>query len=179
MAPAAGDDWRIELIGAHPRLFDPPEGHPERASGYPWCEAGWRDLLERLCVRIEGALPEGETIHFSQIKEKFAALRVYWRGDVSSDTAARINAAIALGEARSACTCEECGEVGKLYQHAGRYQTHCATHAKGAPVTAELGLENVYVARLAAQSGFRVEPRRYDRETDTFSEVPPSTDQGE
>jgi hypothetical protein len=96
MAPTASDDWRIELIGAHPRLFHPPEGHPERASGYPWCEAGWR---ERLCVRIEAALREGETIHFSQIKEKFAALRVYWRGDVSSDTAAQINAAIALGEA--------------------------------------------------------------------------------
>jgi hypothetical protein len=41
---------------------------------------GWRDLLERLCGRIEAALRAGETIQILQIKEKFAGLRCYWRG---------------------------------------------------------------------------------------------------
>jgi hypothetical protein len=168
-------DWRIELIESYPGLFHPPKGHPEQASGYPWCEAGWRDLLERLCGRIEAALRAGETIRILQIKEKFAGLRCYWRGDVSPETAAKINEAIALGEARSACTCEECGDVGELHRHAGRYQTLCVIHAKGAPVTAAPSLENVYVARLAAQSGFPVGRRRYDREADRFIDVDPAS----
>jgi hypothetical protein len=50
MAPIK--DWRIVLIEAHPGLFHAPEGHPERAPGYPWGEEGGRNLLERLCVRI-------------------------------------------------------------------------------------------------------------------------------
>jgi hypothetical protein len=168
-------DWRIELIEAHPSLFHPPEGHPDTAQGYPWCEEGWRDLLERLCGRIEAALREGETIRIVQIKEKFASLRCYWHGDGSSESAAKINEAIALAEARSACTCEECGEAGQLYRHVGRYQTLCAAHAKGTPVTAEPGLENVYVVRLATPNGFRIAPRRYDRETDSFVDAPPAT----
>jgi hypothetical protein len=168
-------DWRIELIEAHPGLFHPPKGHPEKAAGYAWCERGWRDLLERMCVRIEAALGEGETIRFSQIKEKFAGLRVYWRGDVSPETAAKINLAIALAEARSVCTCEECGEVGQLYRHVGRYQTLCEAHAKGTSVPAEPGGENVHIVRAATRDGFRVTPRRYDRETDRFIDGPPSS----
>jgi hypothetical protein len=169
-------DWRIELIEAHPGLFHPPAGHPEKAAGYPWCEQGWRDLLERLFVRIEAALRQGETIHFSQIKEKFAGLRVYWRGDVSHETEALIQEAIALAEARSACTCEECGTAGELHRHGGRYQTLCADHAKGAPISAELGRKNVYVVRDVTPDGsFRVAERRYDRETDSFADVDPKS----
>jgi hypothetical protein len=113
------NDWRIELIEAHPGLFHAPERRPEKASGYPWCDAGWRDLLERLCVRIQTALRDGETIRILQIKEKFASLRCYWRGDVSPGTAAKIMEAIALAQARSACTCEQCGAAGRLYNNAG------------------------------------------------------------
>ena len=79
-------DWRIELSEAHPGLFRPPEEHPAAASGYPWCDEGWRDLLERLCVRIESALRVGEMIRIAQIKEKFASLRFYWHGEVSPET---------------------------------------------------------------------------------------------
>jgi hypothetical protein len=165
-------DWRIELIEAHPGLFHPPEGHPEKAAGYPWCEQGWRDLLERLFVRIEAALRQGETIHFSQIKEKFAGLRVYWRGDVSQETAALIHEAIALAEARSACTCEECGDAGELYRHAGVYMTRCDTHPKGQPVPAGPGRQSMHVVRHVTPDGsFRVAAQRYDREADAFVDV--------
>ncbi|QOG19144.1 hypothetical protein [Bradyrhizobium sp. SEMIA] len=164
-------DMRIDLLGAHPRLFDPPEGDPERASGYPWCEQGWRDLLARMCGRIEAALREGETIHFSQVKEKFAGLRVYWRGDVSPETAAQINEAVALAQARAACTCEECGGVGQLYVHAGRYQTLCEAHAKGTVIPAEPGRLDVHIVRAANPSGHA--SRRYDRENDVFADVDP------
>jgi len=167
-------DWRIALVEAHPNLFHPPEAHPEAADGYPTCHDGWRDLLERACVRIEAALADGGgTFRASQIKEKFGGLRFYWWGQVSPETAARINEAIALAEARSACTCETCGEVGQLYRHGGIYATRCAAHAKGQPVAAEQGRENVHVVRRATPSGFRMAPRRYDRATDTFIDVGP------
>lgn len=166
-------DWRVELIEAHPDLFHTTERPPKAASGYPWCEEGWRDLLERLCVRIESALREGEKIRISQIKEKFASLRCDWHGEVSPETAARIHEAIALAEARSACTCELCGAAGQLYRHGGIYQTRCAAHAKGAPVPAELGRENVHIVRRATPDGFRIAPRRYDRETDSFIPIDP------
>lgn len=165
--PNAGD-WRLDLIEAHPRLFDAPSGHSERPSGYAWCEQGWLDLLQRMCLRMEAALRDGETIRIFQIKEKFAGLRVYWRGDVSPETAAAITEAIALAEGRSAFTCEICGDAGDLHRHAGRYRTLCAIHAKGTPVKAEPGMAGIHVVRFATSSGFRHAPRRYDRESDSF-----------
>jgi hypothetical protein len=165
-------DWRADLVEAHPRLFD-------RTSGYPSCEEGWRDLLERMCERMETALREGETIRIVQIKEKFASLRCYWhRGNVSAETTAKIMEAIALAEARSACTCERCGAEGRLYNKDGFYMTRCAVHAEGAEVPSERG-EIAHFVRRATADGSRSVRRRYDRETDTFTEVPPSTDQGE
>jgi hypothetical protein len=168
-------DWRIKLIETHPGIFHPPEGHPEQASGYPWCEEGWRDLLERLCGRIESALREGETIRILEIKEKFAGLRCYWRGDVLPETAAQINEAIALAEARSECTCEECGEKGQAYRHDGVYMTRCAAHAKGTLLQAEPGRENVHIVRRVTADGFRIAPRRYDRASDSFVDALPGS----
>jgi hypothetical protein len=165
MAPIK--DWRIVLIEAHPGLFHAPEGHPERASGYPWCDEGWRNLLERLCVRIEAALRDGETIRIAQIKEKFAGLRFYWHGEVSPETRLLIQQAVALAEARSACTCEECGSEGKLFRHSGLYMTRCAAHAKGQRVPAEPGRENVHLLRRTPGTA-EVYHARYDRETDSF-----------
>jgi hypothetical protein len=164
-------DWRIELIEAHPGLFHPPAGHPENAFGYPWCEQGWRDLLERLFVRIEAALRQGETIHFSQIKEKFAGLRVYWRGDVSPETTALIQEAIALAEARSACTCEECGEEGQIHRHGGIYMTRCTAHARGAAVQGRQGFEYIRIVRPVGSGLRAVATRRYDRAADAFIAV--------
>ncbi|WP_074118766.1 hypothetical protein [Bradyrhizobium sp. AS23.2] len=167
-------NWRVELIRAYPNLFHPPAGHPESARGYPWCEEGWHDLLQRLCVRLEAALREGETIQILQIKEKFALLRVYWSGDVSPETAARLREAIALAEARSACTCERCGAEGRLYRDGGVYMTRCAEHAQGAPVPGEPGQENIPLIRLPASNGYRIGARRYDREADSFIDTPSS-----
>ncbi len=170
-------DWRIALIEAHPRLFAPPAGNLDRASGYPSCDEGWRDLLERMCDRMETALREGETIQIVQIKEKFASLRCYWRGNVSTETTAKIMEAIALAEARSACTCEQCGAEGRLYKKIGFYLTRCAAHADGAEVPSERGSEIVHIVRVATPDGSRHARRRYDRNTDSFAEVPvPSTE---
>jgi hypothetical protein len=171
-------DWRIALVEAHPRLFDSPAGNLNRTTGYPTCEEGWRELLERMCERMETALLEGETIRIVQIQEKFAGLRCYWRGNVSTATTAKIMEAIALAEARSACTCEQCGAEGRLYNRGGLYATRCAAHALGAEVP-ERDSEIVHVVRVATADGYRHVRRRYDRETDSFTEVPPAKDSEE
>ncbi|MHC2275342.1 hypothetical protein ACVME8_001953 [Bradyrhizobium diazoefficiens] len=165
-------DWRTELIEAHPGLFRPPQGHPERASGYPWCEQGWQDLLERMCKRIEAALREGETVRIQQIKEKFAEVRCAWSGEVSRETADRIMRAVSLARARSACTCEECGDEGRLYNKGGFYMTRCALHAQGVEVPVEPGRENVHLVRRNWGTS-NVYYARYDRVADTLTEVPP------
>jgi hypothetical protein len=35
---------------------------------------------------------------------------------------------------RSACTCETCGELGRLYDHGDWLATACSEHAQGEPV---------------------------------------------
>ena len=97
-------DWRIELLQQHHRLFHGPIDRPYAAQGYPNCEEGWRDLLERCCARIEAALAEGGAFRVLQIKEKFGELRFYWSGDMSNAARAEVEEAIALAVARSACT---------------------------------------------------------------------------
>ena len=108
-------NWRVELIEAYPDLFQPPADFPGAAAGSPECDAGWHDLLDRLCVRIRAALlADGGPFKFSQIKEKYGTLRVYWDGKIAPATDAQIEEAIALAEARSAVTCEVCAEEGRL-----------------------------------------------------------------
>jgi hypothetical protein len=167
-------DWRIDLVEAHPGLFQPPAGVPEAAQGYPECGDGWRDLLERACARIEAALAQGGTFRALQIKEKYATLRFYWSGAPSEEAEARVEEAIDLAEARSACTCEECGEEGRLYRAGGWLMTRCAAHAKGRPVEVKPGLENIHIVeRIVGDRARVVTCRRYVRETDSFVEVDP------
>jgi hypothetical protein len=175
MAPTM-KDWRIELIEAHPKLFHLPVGAPEETQGYPICGNGWRDLLERLCIRIEAALADGGgSLRVLQIKERCGTLLLSWRGGLSDDEPrTKIEEAIALAEARSACTCEECGEEGRLYRHGGGWMTRCPAHANGEPVRIEAGLESFHVIRLTELHDMRVFfCRGYDRESDRFINVDP------
>jgi hypothetical protein len=42
-------------------------------------------------------------------------------------------------------------------------------------VPAEPGRENVHLVRCATPNGFRIAPRRYDRETDSFIPIDPDS----
>jgi hypothetical protein len=103
------NDWQIDLMRAHPRLFEVMEGEPQHSLGYPLCEAGWRDILERLCTRIDTALKANETFEFVRIKQKSGILRIDGDGEVSDETRLKFGEAVNLAVARSACTCEICG----------------------------------------------------------------------
>jgi hypothetical protein len=171
------NDWRIELIETHMRLFQPPPGQCEAAQGYPECDEGWRDLLERACVRIGNAL-DGDAYKVAQIKEKFGTLRFYWDGDMSDATKSKVDEAIALAVARSACTCEICGAEGRLYSRGDWLATACAEHAKGEPVPIRPGFENLHLVRTVGPEPGRfpiISCRRYIRETDSFVDVPPDS----
>jgi hypothetical protein len=170
------NDWRVELIEAHARLFHPPEGHPGGAQGYPNCEEGWSDLLERACVRIENALDTGDTFKIAEIKEKLGTLRFYWDGELSERAKAEVREAIALATARSACTCEICSAEGWLHNRGGWLATACAEHAKGQPVPVKPGFEHLHVMWGTADGQVRIlSCRRYVRATDSFVDVPPDS----
>jgi hypothetical protein len=173
MAPIV-KDWRIAFMQAHGRLFDLMPDEPERSFGYPLCEAGWRDTLERLRIRVENALKENDTFEFVRIKQKFGVLRVDWDGEISNETRAKILEAIDLAVARSACICEICGAAGRRYNNRGWLATACAAHALGDPEPVEPGFENICkLRRVAGEPGLYY--ARYDRETDTLTEVSPNS----
>ena len=165
-------NWRLALMLSHPRLFLLMPDEPQYSFGYPLCKVGWHDILEQMCGRIEGALRDGETFEFVRIKQKFGILRVDWDAESSDDTETKIGHAVDLAVARSACTCEICGADGRLYDKAGELETRCAEHAAGDPVPPRYGhgFENVRLLRRWHGQA-EVHYARYDRETDTLTEV--------
>jgi hypothetical protein len=169
-------DWRADLVTAYPDLFR-LIGDPPAAQGWPWIGDGWRELLQRACVRIQAAVQaDGGSFKFSQIKEKYGTARLYWDGGLSPEAAVRVEEAIDLAEARSATTCEVCGDPGRLYG-GGWLTTRCARHADGGtPVEVRAGFENIHVIRRAVGGGFRIASCcRYDRDADALIDVDPRT----
>ena len=157
---------RIDFVGDEPHL----------SFGYPLCEEGWRDLMERLCVRIEAALRDGETFQFVRIKQKFGILRVDCDYEGPEETEAKVDHAVDLATARSACTCEICGAEGRLYNRDGWLATACPEHAKGELKPIRPGFENIHIVRTFGPGRFPiVSCRRYIRETDSFVDVDPKS----
>jgi hypothetical protein len=171
--------WQTDLVARYPALFNQEFNGRVTAPGFPSVGDGWRDLVETAIGRIAtavAAVPNG-SLKIGQIKEKFATLRVYLDGrkGLPETTNAAIDEAIELAEARSACTCEQCGEQGRLYKISGWYKTACDAHGEGNPVPQRPGLENLHITRRLVDGKRVVRARRYIRATDSFEEVDPST----
>jgi hypothetical protein len=169
--------WQAALVARYPDLFRTELDGRYQSPGCPEVGDGWRTLVETAVGRIADAVAAAPpaSVRIVQIKEKFATLRLYWHGEsLSRDTENAVANAVALAEARSACTCEICGEPGVLHRAGGQLLTACAAHAKGAPVAVEPGWENLHLVR-----GYRdgrvavILCRRYDREVDAFVDVDP------
>ncbi|WP_158670671.1 hypothetical protein [Bradyrhizobium guangdongense] len=169
------NDWRAELLHAYPDILH-PVGNPPHARGWPEVGDGWRDLLERCCGRIRAAIQADRgAFRATQIKEKFGTLRFYWTGSLSLSANAEVQEAIDLAEARSACTCEVCGEPGRLYGP-GWLTTRCTAHAEGRrPEEIRPGFENILVEERYVGERRVVHCRRYDRENDVFINVDPAS----
>jgi hypothetical protein len=169
--------WQAALVARHPDLFRMELVGRYQTPGFPEVGDGWRNVVETAVCRIAEAVAAAPpaSVKIVQLKEKFATLRLYWHGEsLSRDTENAVADAVALAEARSACTCEICGDAGVLHRAGGQLLTACAAHAVGEPVAAEPGWENLHLVR-----GYRdgkvalILCRRYDREADAFVDVDP------
>ena len=169
-------DWRAKLIEAYPDIFHPLPDNPGVAEASPECGEGWRDLLDRACARIRAVVhADGGSFKATQVKEKYATLRFYWEGALSPEADAKVEEIIDLAEARSACTCEVCGEEGRLYQSGCWMMTRCAVHAEGHAVVIEPSFEDVYVKERIVGQRRKITCRRYDRKTDSFIVIDPGS----
>jgi hypothetical protein len=166
-------DWRVRLIESYPDLLQ-PSGNPPSARGWPCVGDGWRDLLERACVRIRAAIQaDGGSFRATQIKKKYGTLRFYREGALSPEADARVEEAIDLAEACSGVTCEICGDEGRLYGP-GWLTTRCAQHAEGRrPEEFEPRLRNVHIDERIVAGRRVVRCRRYDRASDSFVDIDP------
>jgi hypothetical protein len=160
-----------KLIEKYPILFkdrDKPITQSLMAFG---CEFGdgWYKIFDELCYyltrlakqeKLVDLKPELKTkenygfmyiknpdISFTQVKEKYGTMRVYWIGngvdnwdevkekidpsvninDLFTSYYDRVENAIEYVEFLSSRVCEECGEPGKLYTN-GWYMTRCKKH---------------------------------------------------
>jgi hypothetical protein len=177
LAQANRTSWQSALVARHPSLFNIAKHGGTYTPGSPECGEGWRDLLERACTRIQAAvIADGGTFSALQIKEKYGTLRFYWTGRLSKEAEHAIEDAVALAEARSACTCEVCGRAGVLHARGDWLATACPEHAKGAPVPVTAGWENIHLVRGTHDGKASIIVcRRYDRETDSFVDVGPTS----
>ena len=130
------------LLLDHPRLFgtivrvEGEEAGVFACPGWPSVGPGWRQILERLCQRVEAAIASepAATFEFVQIKEKFGRLRAYQQSSgLSSAAELAVDTARELAEARSAFVCEVCGRRGHLWDDYGWYCTACDDHGDGRP----------------------------------------------
>lgn len=173
-------DWRSLLILNHQRLFgtikrvDGKEGTELVCRGWPSVGSGWRQILERLCQRVEAAIsPEpAASVEFVQIKEKFATLRAYhWSSGLSSAAELAVDTAIELAEARSAFVCEQCGKRGHLWDDHGWYRTACDEHGEGRPLLPAPGHAGIEIRYHYVGDRRVVTARRYDFDRDAFTPI--------
>jgi hypothetical protein len=171
--------WREELMARYPNLFHVKLDDRIATLGFPEVGDGWRELLEIAVSRIATAMaaaPRG-SLRIVQIKEKLGTLRLYRHADkLSRAVENSVNQAVALAEARSACTCEVCGAEGRLYNSGGSLATACAEHANGTIVALKPGWENLHVIRgyVGEKMGIFTY-QRYVRKTDSFVDVDPKS----
>jgi hypothetical protein len=171
--------WQADLVARFPHLFDTEIHGQIRRPGFPEVGDGWKDLVQLAIERIAVAVSAApDSLRITQIKSKFATIRIYWWAgpgftDAMGDA---VDEAVELAEARSACTCETCGEPGRLFKHGGWFLTACETYGKGKPVTNHRPEhENVHVTWRVIGATRTVRARHYIRGTDSFVDVDPSS----
>lgn len=171
-ASTTGGDWRDDLLERHGKLFADDTGPP---SARPEVGDGWAELVCLAVERIADAARRTKAaVRIVQLKEKYGTLRIYTNLISDTEAQAAVEQIIALAVARSACTCEECGEEGALYERGGVFATLCVRHGRGIPVKVRPGWENIHIWRALRDGKVRiVSCRRYVRSEDAFVDVPP------
>lgn len=157
-------NWQAALYARHADWIEGP---------YMSVGDGWSDVVSRLFDRISAAVasePSGTRVSILDIKEKYGSLAVSILAPVEAETDAAIDHAILLAEMRSECSCDECGEEGKLRSTlgvSGWLAVKCRDHAEGYPVLVAKGPPR----RLMTDRNGTFDIV-YDRRTDTVSKKP-------
>lgn len=171
-------DWRQELVELHPEMFVRTYRGVPFAPGHPFtCGDGWREIVTRFVERLSTAA-SGYTVLVTQIREAHGRLAIHWRAEaaIPASIERAIEEAIALAQARSACSCIDCGAKASLFSSGGRLHTACRDHAQGVPVPVPPGMENLHVVRKFFGDGSSIiECRRYDRFHDRFVDIDPNS----
>jgi hypothetical protein len=169
-------DWQRDLVQRYAPLL--------ARSALPSVGKGWRDLVERVLQRTATAMarePAEAWLRIVRIKEEYGAIRFHYDATHLSAAATQaVQEAIDLAEARSACSCEMCGEEGRLYESAGGYRKRCGRHGEGRPLPVRPGWENEYIVDIVDEGRLRAAScRRYDRKSDAFAEIPVPDEQAD
>lgn len=171
--------WQDALVARYPKIFVLTENGRTCTPGWPVTGDGWRELIETAARRISEAVAAAPpaTVTVVQVKQKYGTLRVYWHGnDLSASAEQNVQNAVALAEARSACSCEICGAPGVLHSRGDWLSTACSDHARGEPVPVSPGFENLHIVRAYDAGRYPIASCvRYVRETDSFIEVDPKS----
>jgi hypothetical protein len=167
--------WQERLIRRYPNLFVRPFRGVGFAPGYPHCPNGWQQVVTRLVERVAAVSQDG-TVSFVHMVSENGILRVHWRSrsELQQRTALRIEEATALAEARSACTCVDCGAEGRLFAHDFLLSPFCTNHQRGTAVPVIAGFHDVHLHRGVVRSRPALLRVRYDWESDAFVEVSPA-----
>ena len=119
------------LIGAYPTIYQTLE--PRIPGGERFeCGDGWYGIVEELSAELEAIARAGglNRLNVVQVKEKLAALRVYFDRPAPETAIELIDAAIE----RSRVTCELCGAPGELSRYREGWSKtlcgKCATQAR-------------------------------------------------
>lgn len=116
-------DLEKKLVEKYPDALS-EYGKDPRQTCMAWgfeCGAGWYKIMEELCEKV-GNLPG---FKFSQVKEKFGMLTIYYNGPNSEEDRKIVRAAINEAEEKSLVTCENCGEPGKRSNDGGWLSVEC------------------------------------------------------
>lgn len=99
------------------------------------CGGGWYHILDNVAYNIRSILkfnnlPYDENIpfKFTQIKEKFGTLRLYYNHDIEDEcVVGQIDAVLTFAEDMSGSICEQCGDRGRQ-TGGGWIATLCSKH---------------------------------------------------
>jgi hypothetical protein len=166
--------WQEQLIRRHPNLFVRAFRGLPFAPGYPVCGDGWKNIVTRLVERVASASKE-PAVHFTHIRAEHGILRIHWssRIELPQRIALAIEEAVALAEARSGCTCVDCGAEGRLFASDFLIFPACDDHQRGTPVPVISGFHDVFLQRGIVRERSVLKRVRYDWTSDAFVGVPP------
>ncbi len=108
------EELEKKLVEKYPELFRGKDKPPTESLMCFGCECddGWFDIINRACALIANYMkytPECPPVEFSQIKEKFGGLRLYYFGGDDY-----VQGVCRMAEAMSYGVCEVSGERGQL-----------------------------------------------------------------